>query len=443
MTTSAAAQETNKLMNHNLLEHILQVSRQMAETRTLHPLMNYVLDEAIGLVGAERGYVVLVQPDGSLDSPIKRGRDGQILEEDDDQISKSVLKYVVENSQPLVLRDAMSDPRFSGANSVALLKLRSVMCVPLISHGDTVGAIYVENRSVSGRFNDDDLPPLILFANQAAVAIENASLYEELEARVTARTRELEQAMLHVEKGWAEAVEANRLRTVWLNKVIHDLRAPLVIASGSLSMLKDGGFGHLNPKQLEWISKSLETVMHVKNLTNDLFDLSRLEVGAITLHLELTNLEEFMRNVYDIALGLPWSKKVLLELDMSTPLPLVAIDPLRIRQVLLNLLSNAQKFTGQGSVTLHAKWLKDEDEVRLGVKDTGEGIPPDKLGQLFERFQQVDNNPQRRRQGAGLGLAICRELIEMHGGRIWVESTPAVGSNFMFTLPLNSPSHPA
>lgn len=425
-------------MDRDLLEHILEVSRRMAETRALTPLLNYVMDEAITLAGAERGYVVLVEPDGTLDFHVKRGKDGRELDDADDQISKSVLNQVVETGQPLVLRDAMSDPRFRGATSVAMLKLRSIMCVPLIARGDAIGAIYVENRSVQGRFNNDDLPPLTLFANQAAVAIENATLNEELEARVAHRTKELKQAMIQVEQGWAEAVEANRLRTVWLNKVIHDLRAPLVIASGSLSMLQDGGFGRLNPKQLEWVTKSLETVMHVKNLTNDLFDLSRLEVGAITLHRETLDLEEFLQNIYDIGLGLPWPQDVEFTLDITPPLPRLSIDTLRIRQVLLNLLSNAHKFTSKGSVTLLARALPGEDAVLLGVCDTGEGIDPNKQEQLFERFQQVDHNVERRRQGAGLGLAICRELVEMHDGRIWVESTPDVGSNFLFTLPLTS-----
>jgi len=433
MTTATDIQDN--LMDRQLFEHILDISRKMAATRALPPLMNYVIDQAIDLVGAERGYVILVQPDGSLDSPIKRGRDSRKLDDEYDQISMSVARQVIDVGEPLIIRDAMSDPRFQAANSVTQLKLRSVMCVPLIARGGIIGAIYVENRAITGRFHDDDLPPLILFANQAAVAIENAALNEELEARVSARTQELQTAMGQVESSWSEAVEANRLRTEWLNKVIHDLRAPLVIASGSLSILKDGGFGHLNPKQLEWVSKSLETVMHVKNLTDDLFDLSRLEVGAITLHPEKTNLSNYLRDVYDIGLGLPWPKKVDFELDIATTLPVIHLDRLRIRQVLLNLLSNAQKFTAQGVVTLHARYLPEENVVQLGVADTGEGIPAKKLNLLFQRFQQLDNNTERRRQGAGLGLAICRELVEMHGGHIWVDSTPGVGSDFKFTLP--------
>ncbi len=426
-------------MDRNLLEQILNVSRRMAETRVLTPLLNYVLDEAIKLVGAERGYVVLAGNDGSLDFRVKRRRGGQPLEEEEEQISKSVLNQVIETSQPLIIEDAIRDPHFGQAESVILLGLRSIMCVPLISRGDTIGAVYVENRSIRNRFSEVDLPPLVLFANQAAVAIENAALNDDLEARVAARTKELKEAMQQVEQSWTEAVEANRLRTVWLSKVAHDLRAPLGIISTSLSLLEEGGLGELNDLQLEWIKKSLKMALHLSDLTNDLFDLSRLEAGGLTLQRDMVSLSDFLQNVYKVSLGLPWPETVKFILDAPEQLPDVFIDPTRIHQVLLNLISNAHKFTAEGSVTLHACHLSGQDMVRLGVADTGEGIPADKLDHLFQRFQQVDGNSLRRRLGSGLGLAICRELVEMHGGRIWVESTPGLGSNFMFTLPLNSP----
>ncbi|GAB4543477.1 MAG: hypothetical protein Kow0063_36690 [Anaerolineae bacterium] len=201
----------------NLLEHILNVSRRMAETRSLMPLLNYVMDEAIDLAGAERGYVILVQPDGGLDMRVKRAAGGEDLACAADQVSKSILNQVVDTSQPLVLRDAMKDPRFSESESVVILGLRSIMCVPLISRGDTIGAIYVENRSIRNRFSEDDLPPLILFANQAAVEIENARLfealqkaYDELELRVQERTAELVEAHALAEKTNAELQQRNR-----------------------------------------------------------------------------------------------------------------------------------------------------------------------------------------------------------------------------------------
>ena len=430
-------------MKWDLLEHILYVSRRMAETRNLTLLLNYVVDEAIKLVGAERGYIVLLQSEGTLDFRVTRDQNGKNIAHAEDQVSKSILTDVITTKRPLVLDNAMTNPQFSRSQSVAILKLRSIMCVPLISRGETIGAVYVENRSREACFSQEELPPLTLFANQAAVAIENAMLIEDLEARVAARTQELEQAMLHVETGWHEAVEANRLRTVWLSKIAHDLKAPLAIAAGSLSLLEEGEFGPLNDEQLKWVDKSLKTVQHATNLINQISDLSSLEVGGITLQFEMVSLKEFLKNTYEIAQGLAWSKAVTFRLDMPSSLPLITIDPVRIRQVLLNLISNAHKFTTKGTVTLYAQSIADQEEILLGVKDTGEGIPKDKAGQLFQRFQQFDNNPERRRQGTGLGLAICRELVEMHSGRIWVESTPKQGSNFIFSLPLLTEDPPA
>jgi signal transduction histidine kinase len=147
--------------------------------------------------------------------------------------------------------------------------------------------------------------------------------------------------------------------------------------------------------------------------------------------------QEFLQNVYNVGLGLTWPRAVTFKIDVSPPLPDVCIDPVRIRQVLLNLISNAHKFTSQGEVTLHAHYQAGQEEVVIGVADTGEGIAADQIERAFQRFQQVDNNPKRKRLGTGLGLAICRELVELHGGRIWVESTLGVGSDFLFTLPLN------
>jgi len=197
-------------MERELLEHILFVSRDLAETRELAPLLERVMDQAIDLVGAERGYIVLIPPAGTggdlLDFRVRRGQKGQSLERTE-KISRTILGEVLETGQPLVLRDAGQDPRFAQAESVILQGLLSIMCVPLISRGHTTGAIYVENRSIRGRFQQDDAIPLVLFANQIAVIIENARLLdslqqanEELEHRVAERTSELSAANKALER---------------------------------------------------------------------------------------------------------------------------------------------------------------------------------------------------------------------------------------------------
>lgn len=181
-------------MNPNLLEQLLEISRRMAETRVLAPLLEYAMDVALKLVEAERGYLVLLDHEDKLDFRVRRDNQGQDIKQPEEQISHSVLNEVVNSGEPVVLTDALVDPSFQQAKSVVNLQLRSVMCVPLISHGNIIGAIYVENRSLADIFEENALKTLSFFAAQAAVAIENAILNDQLEERVAARTAALEDA---------------------------------------------------------------------------------------------------------------------------------------------------------------------------------------------------------------------------------------------------------
>jgi len=196
-------------METNFLLHFLEVSRQMMMLRAFGTLLRYLVDEAIKLTGAEYGYIVLLRPDHTLDFRVKRNRQGEEIRDANDQISMTVLKNVMTTGKPVVLRDAMNDPQFQMAQSIQQLHLRSLMCAPLISsQGAALGAIYVENRSLRNRFKEENLLPLVLLANQAAVAIENAALHEELEARVTERTQEIQNALQSLQ---AEMMERRRV----------------------------------------------------------------------------------------------------------------------------------------------------------------------------------------------------------------------------------------
>lgn len=190
--------EFSTLSNGDLLT-ILDIARRMAEQRLVAPLLHYIATEAIALVGAERCYIVMFQPDGSLFFRLTCDQKGEPIAGAEDQISRSVLERVRQSGSPLLLRDAVADPNFGQARSVRSLNLRSVMSAPLISYGEAIGAIYVENRAVRGRFAEQSLATLVLFAAQAVVAIENAAYSETLEAKVAERTQELRQANTRLE----------------------------------------------------------------------------------------------------------------------------------------------------------------------------------------------------------------------------------------------------
>lgn len=421
-------------MEPDVLERVLESSRRMAETRQLGPLLDYAILEAINLVGAESGFLVLLNSDGSWGYHIRRDRNGQTLASGEDHISTSVLNQVIAHSEPLVLEDAVTDPAFASSINVMELKLRSVMCVPVISRGNTIGAIFVESSSPKTLFQQRDIMPLIFFANQAAVAIDNAMLNEQLEARVEERTRELQSAKEYVEQAWHQAVEANRVRTTFLGNVAHDVRAPLSVAVTTLTLMEEDSFGKLNDEQRTWVRKTLRGVQHALDLIRDMFDLAKIEMGQFDLLLEEVELQRFLLDVFEIAQGLPWPDGVDVRLELPADLPRLQLDPTRLRQVLMNLFTNALKFTDTGTVTLYARRLPEQSSVLIGVLDSGEGIPGEKLDVLFDRFRQVDTNLARRQMGTGLGLAISKELVEMHGGRIWVESEEGQGADFKFTL---------
>ncbi|MFN8442382.1 MAG: diguanylate cyclase [Caldilineaceae bacterium] len=221
-------------MEPNLLLQVLQISQRMASMRAFEPLLIYVIDEAIQLAGAERGYLILLRDDGTLALRVQRDQQGNDTHYGLDEISMTVFQKVITTYEPLVLTDASGDTQFSLAHSVQKLRLRSLMCAPLLVQGKTLGAIYVENRSLRGRFKEENLIPLGLFANQAAVAIENAALHQELEAKVAERTASLQAALAQLT---AQIVEKQRIEEDLRRLASHD---PLTGALNRRSFYEQG-----------------------------------------------------------------------------------------------------------------------------------------------------------------------------------------------------------
>ena len=419
------------------LEKLLEIGKQLSANRSLDPLLRYSMGVAIDLVGAEHGYLVWLRDDGSLNFKVRLDQNGDDIDSPEEQISHTILQKVIEKQEPLVIQDAIVDPKFKHSESIAALKLRSVMCVPLISNRGVLGAIYVENRSEKSVFVDDDLPPLEFLASQATIAIENAILNDDLEQRVSNRTSELELANQQLEQSWKEAVEMDRVRTAFFAMVAHDIRSPLATIMFALDLLKDDTGDTLDEMQKDWLDTSIRMTTHVDKLTRDFLDLLSAQIGELTVSLELVNIEDFLLHQYQVNRSMPWTENVLFQLDLGSPLPNVICDRVRIQQVITNLVSNAIKCTEQGKVTLYARALEAENSVMIGVCDTGIGIANDDHEKIFERFWQAGES-NKKKDGLGLGLAICRELIERHHGKIWVESTLGEGSDFKFTLPISS-----
>ena len=413
-------------MNNPLLEHILQLSRQLAETRDIDQLLTMAMEETLQIVGADLCYLVLLEDGNELRFLARSSTQDHHRDQQADDLSRSIFDEVVQTREPLVVTDALSDELYATKSSIKNLQCRSVMCVPLMTRGEAFGALYVENRKIVGAFRQDDLELLILFANQAAVSIENAQIIANLEGIVAERTAELEQS-------WHEAIEANRMRTTLLGQLTHDMRNSSAVIRLSLDMLGNPRVGDMNPKQSQLTERSSLALEQLNALIENLFALSKSELQSLDIHPIDTNMNQFLHRMQEIGSGLPWRDDVTFRTEIAENLPTICIDPVRIQQVIMNLLSNAQKFTTQGEVRLYAQ-LNDANELHIGVRDTGSGIPTDQQEHIFERFKQFDTDSARQAKGAGFGLAICKELVEKHGGRISVESTPGVGSDFEFIL---------
>lgn len=297
---------------------------------------------------------------------------------------------------------------------------RSEMAIPLLMGEKLLGVLDVQSDRAN-RFTDEDVKIQTTLAAQVAVALQNATLYAEQEATVH-RLQELD-----------------HLKTSFLANMSHELRTPLNSVLGFTDIMIEGLDGPLTEQMETDLKVIRKNGRHLLNLINDVLDMAKIEAGRMNLAPEFFNLTEVLHEVKDILEPLAHEKslELLFETDVPEDLNLVA-DRMRLRQVLLNLVGNAIKFTEKGSVVVRA--TKEDGSLMLAVQDTGIGIPADKTETIFEAFSQVDPSPTRKVGGTGLGLPISRQLIELHEGRLWVESSgkPGEGSTFHIELPMQT-----
>jgi len=380
--------------------------------RALYEQINRMLD-------IDSFYVALYDAEsGMIEFPLLVGLQG-VVELDPRPIDEvpGITGYVIESRESLHLNDLRTLPEDAPFEIVAVDDdpTHSYIGVPLMSRDQVIGVLSVQS-STPNAYSEEDLRLLETVATQASTAIENARAYERL-----AETAE-------------ELREIDRFKTQFLANMSHELRTPLNSIIGfSRVMLKgiDGPLTELQSADLQSIHNSGQ---HLLSLINSILDMSKIEAGKMELAIEKLSLLPVLDAVLDTTKALIKDKPVALRAMYPDDLPTVWADAQRVRQVLLNLLSNAAKFTDKGEITLRAE--VGSDFVTIRVADTGIGIEPEAQDRLFIPFQQVDGSTTRRAGGTGLGLAISRSFVDMHGGEIWVESEPGQGATFAFTLPI-------
>ena len=260
-----------------------------------------------------------------------------------------------------------------------------------------------------------------------------------LEQKVEERTHRLQQALAELSQKGSQLEVASRHKSEFLANMSHELRTPLNAIIGFSQVLRQRLFGEINEKQEEYLDDILSSGNHLLSLINDVLDLSKVEAGQVELELGTLSLREALERGVVMVREAATKQGVQLSLELAPGTDLIEGDERRLRQVIFNLLSNAVKFTPSGGSVVVASSQVDH-EVQVSVTDTGPGIAPEDQERIFEEFQQTGVGVEQR-EGTGLGLALSKRLVELHGGRIWVESENGHGSRFVFTLPAKEASH--
>ena len=419
----AAAHSTTPLD----LDAVLRAAETIAGEMDLERLLARIMRLVCTAAGAERGALVLeregqLQVDAVAEGDTVSVLSGRPLSEHT-ALSPEMVQYVARSRHTLLLGDATADPRFARTPYVVARSPRSVLATPLVHRGRLTGVLYLENNLTPGAFTADRVEVLRLLAFQAATSIENAVLFAAAQAQAEELRTKNEQLSA-----------SDRLKDELLARTSHELRTPLHGIIGLAQMVVESGDG-LDSASRHSLDMIVSSGRRLSNLINDILDFQTLKRRELSLSVSAVSLHEVVASVLALCKPLLAGRPIQLINALPTDDLVVQADPDRLTQVLLNLVGNAIKFTETGSVRVEAVNHPEADgTVLVRVVDTGIGIAPDVLTRIFEAFEQGDAGIARRFGGAGLGLSVARQLIELQGGHIDATSTPGEGSTFSFTV---------
>lgn len=357
--------------------------------------------------------VAMHAPDGS-DVHWPEGEQG-ITREMDPAIFEAI-----EAQEAILLENPEGELRGVTAALAQQLNIRSSIYTPMVARGKVLGAMQISRVEGQPPISSQEMTFADIIAANLSVGLENARLYQE--ALDTAERLK----------------EVDQIKTQFLANMSHELRTPLNSIIGFSRVILKGIDGPLTDQQQEDLNAIYNSGQHLLGLINDILDISKIEAGKMELAFETVDLNELISGVLSTAIALVKDKPIKLQQSVPDNLPEIKADARRVRQVVLNLVSNAAKFTEEGFIHVQAE--AGPEEVTISVADSGPGIPPDRLEDIFEPFTQADSTPSRKHGGTGLGLTISNSFVELHGGRMWVESEVDVGSTFYFTLPIEGPT---
>jgi signal transduction histidine kinase/CheY-like chemotaxis protein len=443
-------EEALRLRNRDLAL-LNQVARTLNSTLDLDQVLVIALEEMRRLMNVTACSVWLIDPDtGELVCQQATGPQSKIVLGWRLSQEEGLIGWVARNDKSLIVPDAQKDERhFRGLEQPSKLVMRSIISVPLKVKQDVIGVLQALDTE-TGRFDDTHLILMEPLAASAALAIENARLYQRAQQEITER-KQAEQALKAEQASLARRVEdrtadlsaanaelarAARLKDEFLASMSHELRTPLSAILGLSEALLTKVYGPLTEKQ----TRSLDTIgtsgRHLLSLINDILDISRIEAGKLELRIGSVPIEALCQASLRMIQQTIQQKHLKVSSSFDSAVTTIQADQRRLRQILFNLLSNAAKFTPEdGTIGLEVRGDVEREVIHLVVWDTGIGIAQQDMERLFQPFIQLDSSLARQYAGTGLGLVLVHRLTEMHGGSVSVESEMSKGSRFTVSLP--------
>jgi len=396
------------------LERIVEMSRIINSNLDLEPLLQAIVQAAAELTQAEGGSILLLdRQTGELHFRAVTGAKSEGIRHIPVPLNGSIAGQILRQNRPLVIEDAARDPRiYRQVDESSQFTTRSLMGVPLRVKDKSIGVLEVVNKIGNGGFTAEDVEVLSVLADQAAIAIENARLLAELR------------------RAYRELQELDRLKSEFLSIASHELRTPLITILGYAALLEQDITGPAR-EQLALVRQS---AWQLRNIIDDMVNLHHLETGQAPLERTRVLVQEIVAEVLEEFTPMAESRRQTIAISLpGVPLSVLA-DREKLYLALRNLVSNAVKFTPEGG-QIGIRVEEQPAETVFIVWDTGPGIPPRHQRRIFDRFYQAEPSLTRQHGGLGLGLTIAREIVELHGGRIWVESVVGQGSAFYMAIP--------